>query len=191
MERLAADAGETANLGVLDGGRVVNLHKVLGPHPVRLHIDAVGGVPAHATALGKVLLADLPADELDRRLGSRPLVRLTSKTIGDRAVLRAELARVGQRGYAVDDEECSPGLRCVAAPVRDRLGAVVAAVSVSGPARRLPRQRLVGLGSAVRAAALAISRRLGFEPAPAAAGRAAGRSHVRPTPAPPARRRSA
>ena len=153
LRRLAAETAESANLGVLEGGVVVNLLRVEGPQPLRLHLALPGGVPPHATGLG-------PA-ELRARLGSAPLARLTPRTIRDRRTLRAELERVGRLGYAVDDEECSLGLRCVAAPVRDRSGEVIAAVSIAAPAHRLPRERVPEVARTVTLAGRELSRRLG------------------------------
>jgi DNA-binding IclR family transcriptional regulator len=162
MERLAAETGETVNLGVLDGTRVLNLHKVESRHLLRMHMEVGGGVPAHATALGKVLLAALQPDDLTRRLGGQRLTRLTRRTIGDRATLRRMLVRIRAQGFAIDDEECSLGLRCVAAPIRDHRGAVVAALSISGPRQRLPGQTLSRLAEHVQVAAREVSQRLGF-----------------------------
>jgi DNA-binding IclR family transcriptional regulator len=162
MERLAAETGETVNLGVLDGARVVNLHKVESRHLLRMHMEVGGGVPAHATALGKVLLAALEPSELGQRLGGQRLTRLTRRTIVDRTTLRRMLARIREQGFATDDEECSLGLRCVAAPILDHRGAVVAALSISGPSQRLPGQILSHLAENVQAAAQDVSQRLGF-----------------------------
>lgn len=162
MERLSADTGETVNLGVLERDRVVNIHKVDGPTFLRMHLNVSGGVPAHATALGKVLLAGLRPEDLDRLLKTSRLTRLTPKTLTSRRALQEALRQVADRGLAIDDEECSLGLRCVAAPVRDRRGAVVAAVSISGPTQRLPSEMLRRLAAAVMAAGQEISRRLGY-----------------------------
>jgi DNA-binding IclR family transcriptional regulator len=138
MERLAAETGEAVNLGVLEGVRVVNLHRVESPNLLRVHLEVGGGMPAHSTGLGKVLLAALAPAEVGRRLAGRRLERVTPRTIGDRAALRRELARIREQGYAIDDEECSLGLRCVAASIRDHSGEVKAALSIAGPSQRLP-----------------------------------------------------
>jgi IclR family KDG regulon transcriptional repressor len=162
MERLAAQTGETVNLGVLDGPRVLNIHKVESQHLLRMHMAVGSGVPAHATALGKVLLAALEPDELAQRLRGRRLECLTRQTIGDRPTLHAALARTRDQGFALDEEECSLGLRCVAAPILDRRGSVVAALSISGPTQRFPQTTLSRLAEVVRAAAREISHRLGY-----------------------------
>lgn len=162
MQRLAAETGETVNLGVLDGRRVVNLHKVESRHLLRMHLQVGGGVPAHATALGKVLLAALEPAEVNRRLSGRRLERLTRRTIGARTSLHKALARIRERGFAIDDEECSLGLRCVAAPILDHRRSVVAALSISGPSQRLPHAALSRMAEVVRAAAREVSHRLGY-----------------------------
>jgi len=161
MDRLGSRTGETVNLGVLDGFRTVSVYLVESAHPLRIHMR-IGGVPAHATATGKILLAALPPEELARRLAGRRLTSLTDRTIKSRAVLQAELRRVRDQGYAIDDEECSWGLRCAGAPVRDHRGAVVAALSMVAPCRRLPPSALPAAIATVREAAQEISHRLGF-----------------------------
>ena len=162
MQRLAAETGETVNLGVLDGTRVVNLHKVESRHLLRMHMEVGGGVPAHATALGKALLAALDLADVERRLRGRRLTRLTRRTIGSRPALWRALARVREQGFAIDDEECSLGLRCAAAAILDHRGSVVAALSISGPSQRLPHAALSRMAEVVRAAALEVSHRLGY-----------------------------
>lgn len=186
MERLAAETGETVNLGVLDGTRVVNLHKVESRHFLRMHMKVGGGVPAHATALGKALLVGLQPAELARRLRGRRLERLTPRTIGDRRSLAGALARIRKQGFAIDNEECSLGLRCLAAPILDHRGTVAAALSISGPTHRLPDPVLSRLAERVRTAAREISHRLGYSTEPPAS-REHRRSHVGPEPPPHAK----
>jgi len=170
MQRLASDSGETVNLGVLDGLRVISLHREESRHFLRMHLTVDDGVPAHATALGKVLLGALGPPEVARRLHRRRLERLTPRTIGDRRALEAALARIRAQGFAIDDEECSLGLRCVAAPILDHRGSTVAALSISGPTQRLPDELLSRLAESVREAAREISHRLGHMAAPSAEG---------------------
>jgi IclR family transcriptional regulator, KDG regulon repressor len=177
MQRLGSQTGESVNLGVLDGFRTVSIHLVESAHPLHIHMR-IGGVPAHATSTGKVLLAALPPDELARRLTGRRLMNLTDRTIKNRAALQKELRRVRDQGYAVDDEECSLGLRCVGAPVRDHHGTVVAALSVVAPCHRLPSSALQAAAGTVREAAQEISRRLGFvEGQPRGGGEATHAGH--------------
>jgi IclR family acetate operon transcriptional repressor len=168
MERLGSETGEAVNLGVLDDFRTVSLHLVESAHPLSIHMR-IGGLPANATATGKILLAALDPAEFARRLGGRRLERVTERTIKSRPALLAELARVRAQGFAVDDEECSLGMRCVGAPIRDHRGIVVAALSVVAPCHRLPSAALPATIAMVREATQEISRHLGH------AGEAPGR----------------
>lgn len=110
--------GETARVAVLDGLDVLYLARYDGTQPIRLTANIGDRFPAHCTATGKALLAQLPPAVLDERLrGRRRLVALTERSITDPAELRAALARVREAGYASDDEETTPGVTCLAIPV--------------------------------------------------------------------------
>jgi IclR family transcriptional regulator, acetate operon repressor len=171
MQELADRTRETVNLALLQGDQVVNIDQISAPHLV-VNVNWVGKQnPMHCTSTGKVLLAFLPADDR-RRLLSKPLHRLTPRTITERSTLDKQLQRVREDGYAFTLEELEVGLNAVAAPVRDSRGAVIAAVSVSGPSYRVSPQRLGDLGMMAREAAEAISRRMGFIPAQPGGGKA-------------------
>ncbi len=165
MERLRTETRETVNLGVLDGFRTVSIHLVESPQLLGIHMR-VGGLPAHATGTGKILLAALEPAELARRLEGRRLERVTTRTIRNRVALLAELGRVRTQGFAIDNEECSLGMRCVAAPVCDHRGTVVAALSVVAPCQRLTPTGLTVTIGMVQKAAAEISARLGFSIGP-------------------------
>ncbi len=139
LDRLAAATGETVQLGRLDGPNVVYLAKRDSAHPVRL-ISSIGArLPAHATALGKALLA-AREDDAVRALLDFPLPPLTARTITTEDALLEELAAVRERGYAVDDGEAADGLRCFGVTVPTD-GVPTDAVSVSVPTFRLPGRR--------------------------------------------------
>jgi DNA-binding IclR family transcriptional regulator len=126
---------EASHLGRLDGGDIVYLAKRESPHPLRM-FSAVGRrLPAHATAMGKAILAGLPWEEVDSLLPHR-LARLTSKTIATRPALKDELDRVRAEGFAVDDEESAELMRAVAIALPDFSSRN--AISVSAPTARLP-----------------------------------------------------
>ncbi|HYV01798.1 MAG TPA: IclR family transcriptional regulator [Actinomycetota bacterium] len=163
LEWLAQETGETVNLAVLDADQVIHLDQVSAAGPI-VTVSWVGRrTPLHCTSNGKVLLAHLP--KRDRlRLLPRRLERLTPSTITDRELLLAQLLEVEVRGSAYTLEELEVGLNAVAAPIRDSTGAVVAAVSVSGPAYRLSRARIPEFARAVREAGDEISARLGSTP---------------------------
>jgi DNA-binding IclR family transcriptional regulator len=163
LEALSARTRETANLAVLDGFDVVYVDQVTGSHAV-VTANWVGlRRPAHASSSGKVLLA-FGDETVVEALLSRRLARLTARTITDAAVLRRTLADVRRRGFAATVGELEDQLSTVAAPVRVD-GRVIAAVSVSGPAYRLPPRDHARLGRLVVEAGQAISKRMG-RPAP-------------------------
>ncbi|HXF81426.1 MAG TPA: IclR family transcriptional regulator [bacterium] len=155
--------GETVHLAVLEQGQVVYIDKSEPPGPMRM-ASAIGKImPAHCTALGKAMLAFLPAAEVARILETWGLPRRTPNTITDRRRLLDELAAVRARGYAVDNVENEEGVRCVGAPIFDHDGRVAGAVSCSGPARSITRERVRrSLGPEVMRAAAQISQALGW-----------------------------
>lgn len=137
LERLRDEFGETVHLTVLDGTEVVYLEKLAGLHPIGFMSSRVGDRnPAHCTGVGKALLAYLPDDELAARYPDGQLKRYTESTITDLKALRLELKRVRERGYATDQEEHEPGVKCVAVPTFDHKG-IAGAISVSGPSNRV------------------------------------------------------
>ena len=137
LERLRDEFGETVHLTILDGNEVVYLEKLAGLHPIGFMSSRVGDRnPAHCTGVGKALLAYLTDEELAQRYPEGRLKRYTNQTITDLDELRAELARVRSRGYAIDLEEHEVGVKCVAVPTFDHKK-TAAAVSVSGPVDRM------------------------------------------------------
>lgn len=184
LEALVAETGETAHLGVLRDRAVAHLDGIVPSRTVVTGSRVGDRLPAHCTALGKALLIEQlerpsppPAPRAERiehargRASTPPpahgiehwsLERSTDATITDGVKLLDEV-RAGQlRGYAVDVEEFADGLHCVAAPVRDAAGRVVAAISLSGPSQRMSREMLHAEGAhAVVAAAERLSRSLG------------------------------
>ncbi len=159
---LARELGETIQLAILQGRDVLYIGKQEGTQWVRLASEVGTRLPAHATSLGKCLLAWLPPEELEQLLAEGPLVALTPRTITDPAVLRCELAQVREQGYAIDRGETLPDVWCFGAPVRDAHGAVVAAVSISVPVTRIDAERTEELVVAVQQVAAELSRRLGY-----------------------------
>jgi DNA-binding IclR family transcriptional regulator len=155
--------GETIFIGVLDTAEVVIVDRIDSSEPLRMTQDIGYREPAHSTALGKVLLASLPELELSSFLRATELKAFTGKTVTSLELLKSELRRIRLLGFAVDDEETLNGVRCVAAPIRDALGRVLAAVSLSGPSVRLLPDKISALAQDVRATAESISRELGFK----------------------------
>jgi IclR family transcriptional regulator, pca regulon regulatory protein len=136
LERLVAEVHESSSVSVLDGDDIVYVARVPTARIMRVSINVGTRFPAYATSMGRVLLAGLEPDGLDAFLARAELVRLSARTITAEPKLRAELARVRRQGWAMVDQELEEGLRSVAAPIRDRAGQVVAAVSLSAHASR-------------------------------------------------------
>jgi len=160
--RLAEEMGETINVAVLQEHWAVNVDQARGPSTVATHNWIGRLTPLHCTSSGKVLLAHLPAEHRAGLLAASGMPRLTTSTLTAAPDLDVELARVREDGHAVAVEEYEVGLNAVAAPVLDRAGEVIAAVSVSGPAYRLTEERLVGLVDPLKAGAAEISKKMGW-----------------------------
>lgn len=133
MERLRDRLDETVQLAILDGRYNVYVAKATGSQRLILASEVGRRLEAHATGLGKVLLAGLPNDQLEKRFKGVVMERFTKNTIKDLPSLKRELRTIRERGYGTDDEEYTLGVACVAAPVRDSAGSVIAAMSVSVP----------------------------------------------------------
>jgi DNA-binding IclR family transcriptional regulator len=154
---------ETTQIAILDHWQVVYLERVPSPYPSGFMRTRAGAIlPAYCTGLGKTLLAYSPEAEVEAWAAGQKFPALTPHTITSAKRLLKELRVIRERGYAIDDEEREKGVKCLAAPVRNHSGGVVAAVSVAGPIDRLP-QDLVDsdIAAAVMAAARAISIDLG------------------------------
>jgi DNA-binding IclR family transcriptional regulator len=162
VAELSRQLDETCHLAILDGLDGVYVAKEESSQPMRM-VSAVGRrLPAHATGVGKMLLAMLDERALTERLRGVRLVRLTPQTIVTMPRLREELRATRDRWFAFDAGESTEGLHCVAAPVLDRGGDCVAAISASVPVVRLPAARIPEVLARVCRAARALSRALGY-----------------------------
>jgi len=161
MRELTADTGETTNLAIADGARVVFLSQVETHEPIRAFFRPGTRGPIHASGIGKALLAYFPPERVDRMVRAGGLERFTAGTITEAGRLEAELAAIRAQGWAMDDEERTVGMRCVAAPIFNEFREAIAGVSVSGPTERVTRARGTDLGARVRAAADRITRAIG------------------------------
>lgn len=158
---LARECNQTANLGVLDRGAIVHLSVVPPDRPIRYFATIGQRDDAHCTGLGKALLADMSDRDLKAFVEQHGLPRRTANTSVTFDQLQSALARVRARGVAIDEEETEIGLTCVAAPIRDATGQIVAAASISGPAAEFRELTLPRYIDAVRRTAETISDRLG------------------------------
>lgn len=161
LRPLVKRIGDTGHLVSLDGAEVVTLAVVEGWRNMRMHSVVGKRSPAHATATGRALLASLPPESVSQLHEGRQLEQRTPRTITTVEALLAQLELVRAQGFAFDDEELEPGLRCVAAPVFDHAGRAVAAIGISAPASRLAGESVNALAADVKEAAAAISLRLG------------------------------
>jgi IclR family acetate operon transcriptional repressor len=156
LRQLTERTGECSHLAVLMQGKALYVDQVESPATLRVNVQVGQTAPLHCTALGKVLLAyggqDLPSH----------LEAFTPRTLTDPGRLAKHLAQVRQQGYAVDDEEYDPGVRCVAVPVFDLRKAVAGAIGISGPTTRMTRERTVELAAVVLEIGQALSERLQF-----------------------------
>ena len=163
LKELVSECNETVHLGVLEEGEVLYLAKQESSQTIRM-VSRVGSrVPAHCTALGKVLLAHLSKEERKNILNKKGLPRLTKNTITNEKELEKELCKVREQGFALDREEHEKDVRCIAAPIRNHQGNVIAAMSISGPAFRMDVNKQNHLREALIQTSKKISKRLGYK----------------------------
>jgi IclR family pca regulon transcriptional regulator len=142
LERLAKQTNETVNMGVLIGAEVLYLERLKRSELVTADIHVGSRLPAHATSIGKLLLAFLPEKGLDELLLRMKLRKYGPNTITSKTRLKTALAKIRTEGYSVQDEEMAAGLRSVAAPIRDADGRVVAGINIAVPAARVSAEDL-------------------------------------------------
>jgi DNA-binding IclR family transcriptional regulator len=164
LEELTKATGETSHLAVLDDGMALYVDKVESQRMLSRPSHVGRRLPAYCTGVGKAMLAFAPDEQVEAVI-ARGLERMTPNTITDPARLRNALADVRRVGYAIDDEEIEEGLVCVAAPIRDRAGSVVAGASIGGPASRIHHAGEDRIAERVTATARAISAMLGWSTA--------------------------
>ena len=161
LEGLSQETGECGHFAVRVGDAAIVVARTSGPGAFQL-ADRVGvSRPLHCTALGKVLLAALSPDQFERLLARISLTSNTPKSITDTEALRREVEEVRQTGYALDDGEFDPEVRCLAVPVREFTGSVVGALGISGPIWRLSVQTLRARSGIVQTAAAGLSAEFG------------------------------
>lgn len=177
LERLQQDTGQTVHLGVLDDGEVIYIDKIEGPGSIKLYSAVGKRVPAHCTAVGKVLLAHLPPSVAKRILMQKGLKRYMPATMVSLPALMAHLEEVRQKGYAVDRLEHEPFVHCVGAPIRDYTGQVVAALSVTVIAAQLSDEEIKRYAALVKEASAQISKDMGFRGERSLPSAAAGNGH--------------
>jgi IclR family acetate operon transcriptional repressor len=161
MHDLMEESGETANMAIADGGDVVFISQVETNDPIRAFFRLGTRGHMHASGIGKALLAELSRGEVEAILSRKGLPVFTAKTLTSPEALFGDLEATRARGWSLDDEEQTLGMRCLAAAIFNEHREAVAGVSISGPVVRLPDARLAEIGARVRAAAAVITEKIG------------------------------
>ena len=161
MHRLMEQAGETANLAILDGTEAVFIAQVQCHEMMRTLVKLGSRVPLHASGVGKAIFAALPNEQIDAILKVRGLPRITENTIVVPETMWAALRVIRQRGYSFDDEEHARSTRCVGAAIYDEHAEPLGAISIAGPSTRLADERIRQLGPIVAHIAEELTRHLG------------------------------
>ncbi|SNT74399.1 HTH-type transcriptional regulator BhcR [Paracoccus seriniphilus] len=161
LRTLMEHTGETANLGIPEENSVLSLAQVETHESIRACFAPGTRLPLHASAMGKVLLTFGRPERLQQLIDTTGLARCTDKTLITRDALLEDMQRIRTRGFAFDDEERTRGMRCIAAPVLDHDGKLVAAISISGPTQRIGHEHVKTLGAVVVATAGDLTQALG------------------------------
>jgi len=164
MEELSSTTRETCYLGVRDGNNVLYVAAALSPQAIRPAATVGARNPLYSTGVGRVLLAFAGPGERAELIAQTDLVARTPRTVTDPEALERVLEETTARGYAIDDVENEDGIRCVAVPIRDAHGHVIAGMSLSAPAYRFSMDDLTRVAPEMIRRSAEISRRLGYPP---------------------------
>lgn len=165
MRWLMEETGETSNMAIQDGGEVVFVSQVETHQPIRAFFRPGTRSRMHVSGIGKALLAEQSEREVRAFVEAQGLPRFTDNTVTTLEALQADLAATRERGWSVDDQESTAGMRCLAAPVFNVHSEAVAGISISGPVARLTDDSLDRLGPLVRQAAMEVTDAIGGIPA--------------------------
>lgn len=161
-EELGLHVGETVHMGVLDDGSAMYILKIESRYTIRMYSRVGKRIPLYCTAIGKVLLSELPEGRLNDLVKQMEFVPFTRNTITGSKELLAQLSEIRHLGFAEDKEEHEEGICCIAVPVRDYEGTLVAGLSVSWPVFRFHHELRQEYISAIKKCADTISARLGY-----------------------------
>jgi IclR family transcriptional regulator, KDG regulon repressor len=162
LEKMVQLTKETAHLCVVDQSQCYYLDKIDSPRSIRIVTHIGQRLHLHCTGVGKALLSGMSTAEVDRVITERGLPGFTPQTITSRDRLLEELQRIRVTGISIDNEEFEIGLKCLAAPIFDSKGSVIAAMSFSGPSQRLTPETLQRYTAYIKEAALEVSMKLGY-----------------------------
>lgn len=158
LEQLVDEVRETSNIGALEGYEVIYLDRVECDWPLRMHLKTGSLVPAYCTAIGKLLLSALPREQVHDYLSQVPLTKLTANTITTPKRMIAELERIREQGYSLNDQEDHVGLLAIAVPLQAPGGRITAGLALHGPEARLPKRRALEMVPRLRKAAVDLGR---------------------------------
>ncbi len=165
IRELSYDLGECVCLTIPQDYSVVYVFVSDGPNHILQSTKRIGRVaPMHCTAAGKVMLTDYTEAQIDEMIARKGLTKFTEYTITTKEQLLEELGRIRSRGYAFDEEECDIGTRCIAFPVRDYTGHIIASISVTGHSGRMTDEYFAAHMDRIRQCAESISTRFGYQP---------------------------
>lgn len=162
IEKLLKEFNETVHLGVLNNGEVISIEQEESTRSLRPKVYLGIRAPLHCTAVGKAIMAFLPERRVEELIKEKGLTEYTENTITDIVELREELTKIREVGYATDQMEHEEGVCCVASPIKDHTGEVIASMSVSGPSFRINSTRIPSIAKRVKEYCYHISKELGF-----------------------------
>lgn len=163
LQALAVHCGEAVCLAIEQDMEVVYIDVVDGPDSMLKTLQRIGKrAPMHSTGVGKLMMTNYDQEKLELYIDRTHLAPLTQNTITTRDLLLEELSRIDQQNYSLDNEECEIGARCIASPVRDYSGRVIASISVSGPSIRMTMEKIDKIKAEVIATAFKISHLYGY-----------------------------
>lgn len=162
LEEIRDWCGESVNMAVRDGNEVVYIERMFGNHSLGIRSELGRRGSLHSTSLGKAILSFLPENEKQQTLREYVYYPVTLHTITDKKKFLNELETIYQRGYAVDEQENEIGGRCVGAPILDRFGYPIAAISISVPIQRFPENDVARYGNKLIKTAQIISQKMGY-----------------------------
>ena len=162
VDALNKMVGESVNIAIMDRNEVVYIEHIESNKSLRIFTQVGNRVPLYCTGVGKIFLANMSDNELQKSISSTDLLPHTVNTITDIERLKQELEQVRVEGVATDNEEMEIGVKCIASPVKNSEGSVIAAISVSGPTARLSNIRVNEVKTLVKSCAVEVSRALGY-----------------------------
>ncbi|WP_386692427.1 MULTISPECIES: DNA-binding transcriptional regulator KdgR [Lonepinella] len=166
MTYIAQATNETLHLGILENDEIIYLHKIDSTYSLRMHSRVGRKNPSYSTALGKVLLSDYSDTAVKDILKNTEFISYTNNTLQNIDELLEELAKVRKEHYAEDNEEQEPGLKCIAVPIYNRLGNIIAGISISFPMIRFKKENLPALVKLLEQAGKNVSEQLGYHSYP-------------------------